>query len=205
MDELLAALPAPLPPVKRVIPLNKPNKRFVVGRAGGVLPTSIIIHSTVSPGPRSSSLEWLSTSPASAVSCHTLANRDGSLTEIIPPMWTAYHAGYTLPGFNNTHSLGIEIENSSDGGRRVESYPLVQIISAAYRVATWQFSFGIPAAMVQSHRAVAVFGPDSPQAGQLGRKFDPLNFPADIFDDYRERWLDFLQALPAEWHEAFII
>jgi N-acetyl-anhydromuramyl-L-alanine amidase AmpD len=198
--------PARLPIIKRVVPSNVGVRRFVIGRPNDGLPSSIVKHSTVTNGPRSSSASWLSTHPLSGVSCHTLANRDGSLTEICPPMWTAYHAGTTLPGYGNGESLGLEIENSSNGMGRVEAYPAAQIISAAYRVATWQFSFGIPDARVKAHREIAVFGTEHPQAGQLGRKFDPVGpFPDEQFDEWRLRWLEFLRSLPAALHEVFII
>jgi N-acetyl-anhydromuramyl-L-alanine amidase AmpD len=205
---VLVPLPAglKLPTVKRVTPSNAGVDRFDVGRPGGRAPSKVIKHSTVSPSRFGSSAAWLSTHPTSGVSCHTLANRDGSLTEIVPPMWVAYHAGCALPGWGGADSLGLEIENSSNNADRVEPYPLAQVQSSAYRTACWQFSFGIPDHSVKHHREVAVYCQGHAQAGQLGRKQDCCGpWPEDLFNEYRRRWLDFLRALPPELHVLYII
>jgi hypothetical protein len=190
------AQPGPLPIIHRRDPVNNGIPRFEQTRPG--LPDCIIYHSTVCPNLTGSSAEWLSTNPNSGVSIHTLANRDGSLTEICPPLSKAYHAGYCLPGWGNQHSLGIEIENAS-GNRAgdIEAYPERQINAAAYRVATWRYSFGIPAAREAAHKDVAVYPPDDPRAGQLGRKHDPVGpFPDGRFRALVEEWLLFFGSLP---------
>lgn len=205
MDTLvLPQAPAKLPTIKRVTPSNTPNGRFIPSRPHP--PTSAIKHSTVTANTRSTSTTWLSTHKDSAVSIHTLANRDGSLTEIVPPGWTAFHAGWALPGYSNAESLGLEFENSSDNAGRSEPYPEAQIIAGAYRIACWQFSYGIPDERVKHHREIAVFPTDHPRAGQLGRKFDCCGpFPDALFDMWRLRWLEFFRSLPSELHELYIV
>lgn len=213
------AQPGPLPIIHRVTPINPPgHRRFLEGRwlvwdedhparrvqwltADGQPhpPDRAIYHSTVAPSSTDSSAEWLSTHPTSGVSINTLANRDGSLTEIVPPMWEAYHAGYALPDWGNVRALGLEFENASGNARGdVEPYPDVQINAGAYRVATWGYSFGFGLDMVQPHRLVAVFGPTSPKRGQLGRKSDPVGpFPDDRFRAFVQAWRVFFDTLPA--------
>lgn len=196
--------PGPLPTIHRIIPTNSGVQRFETERPG--LPDRIIYHSTVSPNTTGSSAAWLATNPGSGVSIHTLANRDGSLTEICPPLYKAYHAGYCLPGWSNATALGIEIENASgDAEGIVEQYPPAQVGAAAYRVATWAYSFGIPPERIKAHKDVAVFGPTDPRAGQLGRKQDPVGpFPDERFRALVQAWLTFFAALPESEHALYI-
>jgi N-acetyl-anhydromuramyl-L-alanine amidase AmpD len=192
--------PGTLPQTKRLTPINPVGGavRFIDHREGGN-PDHIIIHSTVANSLVGSSDTWLATNKYSGVSIHTLANRDGSLTEICPPSYLAFHAGHTLKGWENDRSLGIELENASGNARGdVEPYSPAQLNAAAYRVATWMFSYGIATGRVARHKDVAVYGPQDPKAGQLGRKQDPVG-PFDWGDFMRrvDAWLLFFSYVPA--------
>ena len=170
----------------------------------------IVLHSTQGP-PGGSSLAWLTTDPASldaqgwGPSAHTLTARDGTLWELVAPADVAHHVGYARPGFSNARALGIEIENSSSPALgRHEAYPAAQLNAAAYRVATWQFSYGIPATGIVLHREIAVWPPGHPQAGQLGRRSDPDGLDVPAFLAQVAAWLHFLKSLPPDQHPHFI-
>ncbi len=216
IDDALALaqsqLPAALPTIHRAMPSNRGQRRFDPGRpkiAGETLPDEVVYHSTVAPAATGSSVAWLSTDPNAGVSITTVANRDGSLTEVCPPLWTPYHAGFCIPGWSNGRSLGIEFENSSNNADRVEEYSEAMIASGAYRVATWRFSFGIDDDHVKPHREVAVYPPDYEPAelrGKLGRKSDPEGpWPEDLFRHWVAKWLAFFNGLPHDLHPVFIV
>jgi len=78
-------------------------------------PAGILIHSD--EGNRRGSLPWLTTHPASGVSCHYYVCRDGDVFQLAEDTWRTWHAGpgsYDgLTDLNRT--IGIECEHKQGG------------------------------------------------------------------------------------------
>lgn len=175
---------------------------------GGAQPrsiTHICLHSTQSAGPHTSSLAWLTTAAASippgsaGPSAHTLAGRDSTLWELVSPADIAHHVGWALPGYSNKTALGLEIENSSSVklGRH-EPYPAGQLSAVAWRLATWAYSYSLGVYRIVAHRDIAVWPPQEPQAGKLGRRTDPDNLGLDVVRPAVAAWLALFRAAPPD-------
>ena len=109
----------------------------------------IFLHSTVG----TNSLDWLSTDPNSAVSCHRLIAKDGTIYKIVPDNEVAWTQGPAqignLPRRDpktgkivedvNQWSLSIELENLNDGR---DPYPYAQIKSCVDQVVEWKAAYG---------------------------------------------------------------
>lgn len=133
------------------------------------------------------SLEWLTTSPLSAVSSHLLIDKDGDVHRLVEDAGVAYHAGvstwsrYGSVGFPSVNevSLGIELENLNTGE---DTYPVAQVLAAARAHYRWIVAYGwFP---VTSHAAIAP-----------GRKVDPLGFPWELYQQYLQEYIQGVRTL----------
>jgi N-acetylmuramoyl-L-alanine amidase len=101
--------------------LTQPDSRFVhdlhpspnIGpRNSGLRPTILIMHYT-GMASAARAIDWLSR-PESHVSCHYVIDEDGRVTQLVPEVMRAWHAGVSYwQGETdiNSASIGIEIQN----------------------------------------------------------------------------------------------
>jgi N-acetyl-anhydromuramyl-L-alanine amidase AmpD len=141
---------------------------WVAERPGAGRPSAVIVHATHGkPGTLSTSeAAFLRNSPH--VSAHYLIARDGRIFRILPDHMVGWHAGVCLVGFGNLPSIGIEIHAAT-----TEAILPVQREALGALVRHLALSYGIPAARVQTHRAVA---------RPAGRKSDPATWPQVEFE-----------------------
>lgn len=126
----------------------------------------MILHATA--GPLQSSLDWLTTNPASSVSVHRLIDRDGTIYKLADDDRVCNHVGFSRMGNTtnlNPFSLGIELVNRNDGR---DPYPHAQLRSTAFQVAEWYGRYGM--LPIVSHASVDTKG-----------KSDPAGFPWAIW------------------------
>lgn len=138
----------------------------------------IFLHDTDTPssGNGLDSLDWLSTTPNSRVSCTRYIPKSGQIYKLMPDATVPWTNGATVlesvpdnqPDVN-AWSLTIEMEHGhADKG--ASSWPFAQVRSAAWQCAEWKGIYGdIP---ILAH------------TWMQSNKDDPRDFPWDIF--YRE-------------------
>lgn len=188
------------------LPIVYHDPRYVVDRnhytpgRGTHRPEFVIWHSTEGTDSRA----WLSITPGSDVSIHKLIRPEG-VYSLVAPRDTAWHCGVCrFPDGRpfadaNARTLGVEIEHRGDAPYSNAAYNAL-----AHTTAGWCFSYGIPLDQVLLHRDIAVWPPGHPQAGELGRRTDPVGL--DVARALRETaaWLTFFQALPPSEHGRYI-
>jgi N-acetylmuramoyl-L-alanine amidase len=182
--------PGPLPIISHEIRADKQHYQ-----AGRTKPISyVILHNTEGVDSRA----YLSTSSPAGheVSIHVLVDRAGKRWNIVDYADTAWHVGVAQPPVSNANSLGIELENRSNGMGVVEPYPEAQLNTAAHCVATWMFSYGIPWYRVLRHADVAL---------PRGRRHDPASLDMMDFRERIDAWLTFFRALPQAEQGRYII
>lgn len=143
-------------------------------RPPGVVPSSILIHTTNSPHKNTAfadEAKYLRNS--TAVSAHYLVGKAGQIAQILDPSWEAWHAGVALPPWKNDFSIGIE--NHVSQGE--------QWTDAMHDALTWlvrklMAQYSIKQALVETHRKVAL---------PAGRKTDPEGWPDTFFYAWRDR------------------
>lgn len=139
---------------------------------GGVVPSSIIIHTTNNKRATEFDTEAVFLRDSAAVSAHFLIGKDGRIVQFLDPLrWQAWHAGVCLPAFSNPRSIGIE-HHVSIG----EAWTPAQRASCTWLTQHLMRNFGIPAGMVETHRAVA---------RPIGRKSDPEGWDNQAFYTWR--------------------
>lgn len=82
-------------------------------RRGGAKPSLLILHYT-GMSSAAKAIDWLAR-PESGVSCHYVIDEDGRVTQLVPEDQRAWHAGVSYWRGEtdvNSHSIGIEIQNS---------------------------------------------------------------------------------------------
>jgi N-acetylmuramoyl-L-alanine amidase len=98
-------------------------------RRGGLRPDMLILHYTGMPSCEDA-IRCLA-SPQSGVSCHYVVDEDGTITQMVPEAFRAWHAGVSLwQGVDdiNSCSIGIEIHNPGhDGG--YPDFPGIQMMA----------------------------------------------------------------------------
>lgn len=129
----------------------------------------LVLHATV--GTARSALAWL-TNPAARVSAHLLIDKRGTIYELVPDEFTAWHAGRAFwqgETAINEVSIGIELENANDGR---DPYPAAQLDALLHIAREKVAQYHIAPDMVVRHLDVAV---------PRGRKTDPAGFPWNEF------------------------
>jgi N-acetyl-anhydromuramyl-L-alanine amidase AmpD len=148
-------------------------------RPAGIHPTAIVIHSTNGHPGSTFAAEANFLLTTSAVSAHYLVGKEGQIAQILPPEFRAWHAGESVPAFNNTNSIGIENHHAVG-----DDWPAAQRVALTWLVQRLLRDWRIPAASIATHRAIAL-----PQ----GRKVDP----SDWSDADFAAWRDSLTAVTA--------
>lgn len=166
--ELLGQSPVQLPDpwvdpgFNQVIWLQSPN---CDSRPTGVIPDTVVIHSTVIPTLKDTVAAFLRIE--SQVSAHFTIGKDGSIVQQVSTFERAWHAGVSLDSEGrdkvNAFSIGIELVNLNDG-HDVYPEPQIQALDNLLAVLVRRF----PIRCFTSHEAVA-----QPK----GRKSDPKGFP----------------------------
>lgn len=144
----------------------------------GVMPADyarrgVLFHATACPSVGGSSLQYLLHDHTPISSADQLIARDGTIHQLVPPGYFAYHSGPARwegyrdeEGGLNMAYYGVEIENTNDGR---EPYTREQVVSAA---ATYAYKCALHRwptdRRVCKHYEVAL---------PLGRKTDPYMFP----------------------------
>jgi|GEM_PF-2696749 len=136
-------------------------------------PAGILIHSD--EGNRKGSLPWLTTNPASQVSCHYYVCRDGDVFQIAEDTWRTWHAGpgsYDgLTDMNRT--VGIECEHIKG-----QDWPAVQLdalrLLCLQLIARWH----IPQPRMIAHRWTK-------RPATASKKYDPT----DLSDGELKTWI----------------
>lgn len=138
----------------------------------------IVLHATV--GGLESSLNWLTTNPASYVSTHRLIDRTSAIYKICDDLTIANHVGYSRMGNKspNPNALGIEFVNTNSG---FDPYPAPQIEAGVLQVREWYGLYG--ALPILSHWQIDTKG-----------KTDPAGFPWALF--YRRLYARLGEVLP---------
>jgi N-acetyl-anhydromuramyl-L-alanine amidase AmpD len=140
-------------------------------RAGGIKPTSIIIHST--NGNKGSTFEaeanYLKNSHE--VSAHYLVGKEGQIAQILPPDLMAWHAGQAKTEFQNLYSIGVENHHAVGDAWTVVQF---QALTWLTRQLMAQFTISIP--MIETHRYAAL---------PPGRKSDPDDWSDKSFYAWR--------------------
>jgi N-acetyl-anhydromuramyl-L-alanine amidase AmpD len=142
-------------------------------RSNGLMPNSMIIHST--NGATGSSFtgeaKYLMDNDR-GVSAHYLVGKNGQIAEIVPPEHLAIHSGSTKAGYSNTQSIGIECHHAKG-----ENWTAAQFSALTELVRFLMERFHIPKANIETHRAVAL---------PLGRKEDPSDWSNEQFYKWRD-------------------
>lgn len=136
-------------------------------RPGGK-PISIVIHTTNSPHQNTafdSEARYLRDS--TTVGAHFLVGKQGQIAQLLSPDLAAWHAGASVAGFANAHSIGIESHVSVG-----ETWTGAQRDALTWLVRKLMAQYGIGAAQVETHRKIAL---------PLGRKSDPESWPDPAF------------------------
>ncbi|MFN7113795.1 MAG: N-acetylmuramoyl-L-alanine amidase [Alphaproteobacteria bacterium] len=97
----------------RYAPLTQSPSPNFDDRAGGAAPSVLVLHYTDLPDAETSR-QWMC-DPAKKVSSHYLVDLDGSVIQLVDEDKRAWHAGQSYwRGMTdlNTHSIGIEIQNT---------------------------------------------------------------------------------------------
>jgi hypothetical protein len=155
-------------------------------RFGGTKPTTIVIHTTNS-AQQNTTFEhearylWNSHD----VSAHYLNGKADQIAQILPPDLAAWHAGgkqangtwTAMPAYDNNHSIGIE--NHVSVG---EAWTGIQRDSLTWLVRWLMALYGIQPAQIETHRAIALPGPNI-------RKHDPEAWPDASFYAWRDQLL----------------
>lgn len=144
----------------------------------GTTPTAIVLHTTNNARRRTTfeaEATFLLNSPD--VSAHYLIGKDGRIVELLAPgPYQAWHAGTAVDAFRNARSIGIELHVSVG-----ETPTPAQIDAAGALVRQLAAQFGIPAALVETHRTIA---------RPPGRKSDPEGWPDAAFYAWRAGLFD---------------
>lgn len=145
------------------MPILRPSPNFGP-RRGGVRPDMVVLHYTAMPlGP---ALERLC-DPAAEVSAHYLIARDGRVFHLVDEESRAWHAGagsWGAIGDVNSHSIGIELDNS---GAEPFAAPLMAALEAL--LSDVLVRRAIPPERVIAHSDMAPGRKSDP-----GRRFDWL-------------------------------
>lgn len=153
-----------------------PKHRLPLGhgydrRPKGFAPSSIIVHTT--NGRRGSSFEaearYIYQSPA--IGAHDLVGKRGQIAAFLPPELRAWHAGQAAPAFLNSRSIGIECHITPG-----EPWTAEMRDALTWRVQGYMQEYGIPASLIDTHRAVAL---------PRGRKIDPSEWTDAAFYAWR--------------------
>lgn len=146
-------------------------------RPAGVSPSSIVIHTTNGAIGSAFEREALylrdnnQSAPARRVSAHYLIGKTGRVAQIVPDYLAAYHAGVSVSGFGNGHSIGIECHlTPSEAWMPAQRAALTALVTTLMR--TWK----IPRERVETHRAIAL---------PRGRKVDPSEWDDGPFYQWR--------------------
>lgn len=143
-------------------------------RPRNIAPTMIVIHST--NGQRGSTFaheaEYLRDSLK--VSSHFLVGKAGQIAQILDPGLAAWHAGEALTDWTNPHSIGIECHHAVG-----DDWPQAQLDSLTWLVRDLMRRYRIAPAGIETHRKVAIPGPDI-------RKHDPSDWPDAAFYAWRD-------------------
>lgn len=140
-------------------------------RPGGK-PISIVIHTTNAPHKNTAfDAEARYLRDSRTVGAHYLVGKQGQIAQLLHPDLAAWHAGASLSGFGNAHSIGIENHVSQGetwtGAQRDALTWLVRRLMAQYRIGS---------EMVETHRKIA---------HPAGRKSDPEGWPDAAFNAWR--------------------
>ena len=118
----------------------------------------IVLHATA--GGLESSLDWLTTNPASVVSAHRVIADNGQIYKCADDLVICNRVGYSRMGNTtglNRPALGIEIVNSNSGS---DPYEVAQVNSTAWQVAEWWGIYG--ALPIVSHKSIDTKGKTDP-------------------------------------------
>lgn len=130
---------------------NYPQRHGYQAR-GGASPSSIVIHTTSNRRKTAFETEANYLFKSADVSSHYLIAKDGRMIEFLNPVkYQAWHAGKVLPAFSNAQSIGIE-HHISVG----ETWTDAQHAACTWLVRSLMAAYGIPPALVDTHRAVAL-------------------------------------------------
>jgi hypothetical protein len=143
-----------------------------VGRRASA-PTSLVIHST--NGRKGSSLgaEAKFLRDSELVSCHDLIGKDGTIVEILPSDFVAWHAGVCKPAWDGIISIGIEMHHAVG-----DDYPQAQMDALWQRTNEHIATYGLSESSIETHRFVAL---------PAGRKVDPSDWSDADFYAWRAR------------------
>lgn len=150
-------------------------------RPGGIKPSTIVIHTTSSPHKNTVfSDEAIYLRDSAKVSAHFLVGKKGQIAQILHPDLEAWHAGgkqsngtwTAQSAYANAHSIGIE-SHVSQG----ETWTDTQRAALIWLVRWLMGLYGIPAAQIETHRAIAL---------PAGRKRDPEGWTDAAFAIWRD-------------------
>lgn len=142
-------------------------------RPQNISPTTIVIHST--NGNRGSTFDQEAKylRDSLKVSSHFLVGKAGQIAQILDPGLAAWHAGEALTAWTNPHAIGIECHHAVG-----DDWPQAQLDSLTWLVRDLMRRYRIAPAGVETHRKVAIPGPDI-------RKHDPSDWPDAAFYAWR--------------------
>lgn len=148
--------------------LNSPNQN---ARPAGVTPRCVVLHADAASS-ASASIGWIMQT-VSQVSYHAIIERNGDVTQLVPPERRAWHAGIsTWAGVTgcNDYSIGVCFSNRNDA---IEPYDTRAVRVGIELVASYLKAFGIGLDGIVTHEAVG---------RPMGRKVDPgVLFPLSAF------------------------
>lgn len=151
---------------------SKHPSRWGYQSRGGVVPSSIVIHTTNNRRPTRFETEAKYLMDSAAVSAHFLIGKDGRVVQFLDPLkYQAWHAGNCVPAYLNSRSIGIE-HHVSIG----EAWTPAQHAACTELVQSLMRAYGISPLSVETHRAVAL---------PHGRKSDPEGWDDTAFYVWR--------------------
>ena len=152
-------------------------------------PAGILLHSD--EGSRKGSLPWLTTHPASQVSCHYYVCRDGDVFQLAEDTWRTWHAGPgSYDGLSDLNrTIGIECEHKQGGPPWTEGQLYALRDLCHILIARWK----IPQSRIIAHRWTK-------RPATASTKTDPT----DLSDGELKTWIADLYTpdYPAVWGDA---
>lgn len=165
---------------------NDPSKKIYNGYARRFgKPISILIHSTNSPKGNTSfegEVNYLYNS--SSVASDYIVGEDEVVELLNPKEYYTFHAGYTRTSkYINSNSIGIEVHYSPKDTEKPINPAKIENLTALVKYLLVEYN--LTPNDISMHRWEAVYPPNHPKAGQLGRKVDPSFWTDTQFLEWR--------------------
>lgn len=142
-------------------------------RPKGLVPDSLIIHTTNGQRGSSFAAECSFLYRSAAVGAHLIVSKTGRIVQLLDPRrYRAWHAGVCAPAFINSRSIGIECHMTPGESWTPEQHDALTWLVRSVLIP----EFGLQLPLIETHRRVAL---------PAGRKIDPSGWSDTDFYAWR--------------------